>query len=131
MTKQTLLPLCVLRRKSVALSFAGMRPWKVWAVYRCRHGDSQPQKATRFARQKCLPRSCACATASYSGDFLANAECAQELSLCDLENVPPASVQTTGPPPTADEQSCSRQTARRLSRTLPESSGLRGRLTRE
>src|SRR5436309_14589374 len=109
---------------SVVLSFAGMQPSKAWASPRSRHDDNQLRTAKRSTRQKCLPLSCACATANYSVGFLANAGCARAPSLCDPENVHRANVQIMARPPTANEQSCNRQIARLLPRKLRESSGL-------
>src|SRR4030095_9442861 len=94
-------------RKGVAASsIFEMARQKVSDAHTFGCADRRRQTSMQFALQRCLRRSCACATGSYLAGSFAGRRCVPAPSLCDRENVPRASVHTTARPPTAGGQLC-------------------------
>src|SRR5438034_10423606 len=70
-------------RKGVAASSVfEMTRKRAWDAQTFGCADRKRQTSMRFARQRCLRRSSACAIESYSAGFLANGGCVPAPSLC-------------------------------------------------
>ena len=101
---------------STDLSVAGRRQSKVASARRCRPYGARPRTSTRSAQRKSLRQFDVCPSANRRARRLSCRECDRGSSLCDRENVHPASARKVAQPPKQPQHHMTGELRARLSR---------------